>query len=307
MSDIEWSPWIRHVGEECPDGIADIKTCVRLANGGEDKTGLSFGTKWMWNQDAGDGKITHYRIPMSDYKRITGMPEWSEAPEWATHRAQNGDGQWCFMKGTVEPAPESSPVWFTCDEAGHEAGKGTVLGDWRDTLQERPKEEMRVIVIAEEDSVPVYSDGEIIGCSVGVRVGATMGSHPNSEPDADRYSVGADASPQDARDELLKRAQERSLDPYDAPGFLEAALGHMEDRKSTYDAPEGERSMGKTVTAFNAITGRDLSEEEGWLMMVLLKAVRTQQGDFRADNYEDGAAYFALQGEAAARDRGHGQ
>lgn len=34
--------------------------------------------------------------------------------------------------------------------------------------------------------------------------------------------------------------------------------------------------------------------------MALLKAVRSQQGRFKADNYEDGAAYFALAGEAAA-------
>lgn len=73
----------------------------------------------------------------------------------------------------------------------------------------------------------------------------------------------------------------------------------MKDRAATYDKPEGERSMGATVVAFNAITGAELTEEQGWLFMGLLKMVRTQQGAYRADNYEDGAAYFALQGEAA--------
>ena len=33
--------------------------------------------------------------------------------------------------------------------------------------------------------------------------------------------------------------------------------------------------------------------------MVLLKAVRSQQGAFKMDSFEDGAAYFALAGEAA--------
>lgn len=37
---------------------------------------------------------------------------------------------------------------------------------------------------------------------------------------------------------------------------------------------------------------------------VLLKATRSQQGSYRADSYEDGAAYFALAGEAAAKARG---
>lgn len=85
--------------------------------------------------------------------------------------------------------------------------------------------------------------------------------------------------------------------------MLLKALGHMEDRAATYDKPEGERSMGKTVAAFNAITGQALTEEQGWLFMGLLKMVRSQQGAFRADNYEDLAAYAALQGECAAATR----
>ena len=40
--------------------------------------------------------------------------------------------------------------------------------------------------------------------------------------------------------------------------------------------------------------------------MALLKAVRSQQGAYRADSYEDGAAYFALMGEAAVQERNGG-
>lgn len=88
-----------------------------------------------------------------------------------------------------------------------------------------------------------------------------------------------------------------------AHDILQAAAGHMKDRAATYDKPEGERSMGATVEAFKAVTGHHLTEEQGWLFMALLKAVRSQQGAYRSDSYEDGAAYFALAGEAAARDR----
>lgn len=91
-----------------------------------------------------------------------------------------------------------------------------------------------------------------------------------------------------------------------AAGILTAALGHMRDRAATYDKPEGERSMGATVDAFAAVTGICMTEEQGWLFMALLKAVRSQQGAYRADSYEDGAAYFALAGEAAVRDRNGG-
>lgn len=64
--------------------------------------------------------------------------------------------------------------------------------------------------------------------------------------------------------------------------------------------------MGATVDAFLSVTGVSMTEEQGWLFMALLKAVRSQQGAYRADSYEDGAAYFALAGEAAVRDRNGG-
>ncbi len=88
-----------------------------------------------------------------------------------------------------------------------------------------------------------------------------------------------------------------------APQILKTAIGHMEERAATYDQPQGERSMGKTVTMFNALTEHGLTEEQGWLFMACLKMVRAQQGGYRADSYEDGAAYFALAGESAAQER----
>jgi hypothetical protein len=88
-----------------------------------------------------------------------------------------------------------------------------------------------------------------------------------------------------------------------APQILTTAAQHMQERAATYDQPQGERSMGKTVAMFNALTGNTLTDEQGWLFMACLKMVRTQQGGYRADSYEDGAAYFALAGESAAQER----
>lgn len=101
------------------------------------------------------------------------------------------------------------------------------------------------------------------------------------------------------------KAEERSFAVIPAPDFLKKGLNHMEDRAATYDKKGcGERSMAKTVVAFNAITGHNLTEEEGWLFMENLKQVRSLQGNFKADNYEDLAAYAALRGECASRERG---
>ena len=84
-----------------------------------------------------------------------------------------------------------------------------------------------------------------------------------------------------------------------ATEILSKAAQHMAERAATYDKPEGERSMGRAVEAFNAITGRDLSESEGWLLLQVLKSVRlfTRPG-YHADSAEDGVAYAALVAEA---------
>lgn len=73
----------------------------------------------------------------------------------------------------------------------------------------------------------------------------------------------------------------------------------MEQRGKQYDNPAGERSMAKTVAAFNAVTGRDLTEAEGWLMMAVLKMVRDRQRALaHKDSCEDLIAYASLYGEA---------
>lgn len=88
-----------------------------------------------------------------------------------------------------------------------------------------------------------------------------------------------------------------------APDVLQRGVDHMRERATTYDNPDGERSMAATVDAFESVTGVTMTEEQGWLFMALLKAVRCQQGNFKLDNYEDGAAYFGLAAEAAAATR----
>ena len=94
-------------------------------------------------------------------------------------------------------------------------------------------------------------------------------------------------------------AQHREAQEAPAIRLLQVAADHMRARAATYDKPDGERSMGKTVAAFNAVTGRDLSEAEGWLLLQLLKDVRLfQRPGYHADSAEDCIAYAALKAEA---------
>ncbi len=84
-----------------------------------------------------------------------------------------------------------------------------------------------------------------------------------------------------------------------AEEFLHQAAELMAERGKEYDKPTGERSMGQSVNAFNAITGRDLSEAEGWLLMSLVKRVRQYSTpSYHKDSAEDAVAYAALEAEA---------
>ena len=84
-----------------------------------------------------------------------------------------------------------------------------------------------------------------------------------------------------------------------AQTFLESAGKLLQDRGHQYDRPEGERSMGAAVQAFNIITKHNLSEAEGWLLLQILKDVRQWQNpDYHRDSAEDCVAYAALKAEA---------
>ena len=89
-----------------------------------------------------------------------------------------------------------------------------------------------------------------------------------------------------------------------ADEYLGKAQTLMIERGKQYDKPEGERSMGKAVMAFNAITGRNIRESEGWLLLQILKDVRQWQNPaFHADSAEDCVAYAALKAEALEQEQ----
>lgn len=90
---------------------------------------------------------------------------------------------------------------------------------------------------------------------------------------------------------------------HDAPFLLNKAGETISSRASERDDQgKAERSMEACVNAFNSLYGTSLTETQGWMFMVLLKAARARQGNHNIDDYLDGAAYFALAGECADRD-----
>ena len=86
-----------------------------------------------------------------------------------------------------------------------------------------------------------------------------------------------------------------------AVAMLHEAANTLHDRAVSRDTPEGERSIGAAVAAFNAIYGTDITPQQGWMFMVFLKAARSANGQTNMDDFVDGAAYFALAGEEASK------
>ncbi len=84
-----------------------------------------------------------------------------------------------------------------------------------------------------------------------------------------------------------------------AQSILRKAADLIEERAKQRDQPNGEKSMAKTVQAFNAIYGTSLTEVQGWHFMELLKMTRSAYGVYVADDFEDKVAYAALAAEAA--------
>ena len=84
-----------------------------------------------------------------------------------------------------------------------------------------------------------------------------------------------------------------------ASEFLRKAADLLDQRALDYDQQQGERSIPKVVTAFNAITGQNMTNVQGWLFMHLVKKVRlhTNPQKFHQDSAEDSIAYDSLEAE----------
>jgi hypothetical protein len=88
----------------------------------------------------------------------------------------------------------------------------------------------------------------------------------------------------------------------DSISILVDAADTITERGKQRELPNGERSMGRCVQAFNAIYGTVLSEQQGWQFMALLKIAQSASDKaLRIDDYIDQSACAALAGECAAR------
>lgn len=95
-------------------------------------------------------------------------------------------------------------------------------------------------------------------------------------------------------------ARKPQIAQYTAKRILEIGSGILDARAAQREM-DGERSMERVVTTFNALTGHALSTYDGWQFMVLLKLVRATIGTPQPDDFVDAANYVALAGEEALK------
>jgi hypothetical protein len=91
-----------------------------------------------------------------------------------------------------------------------------------------------------------------------------------------------------------------------AQAYLLKAIDTLGERGQQYDkSQQQERSMATIVTAFNQITGQDLTEAQGWAFMQVLKLVRLHSNPkkFHEDSALDSIAYAALAAECGAKNQ----
>lgn len=92
--------------------------------------------------------------------------------------------------------------------------------------------------------------------------------------------------------------------PSTASDLLKQAEQLLTERGKQYDTSGQERSSAKIIAAFNTITGRDLTPGEGWLFLILLKAVHFYSNTEtpHRDSLEDLISYAALHAEEYLND-----
>jgi hypothetical protein len=83
----------------------------------------------------------------------------------------------------------------------------------------------------------------------------------------------------------------------DAVAILDEVKATLMARAADNDVGDKERLMERIVHIFTVITGKDMSEEEGWLFMVSLKLARLEVNKSNRDNWIDAIGYMALLGE----------
>ena len=162
---------------------------------------------------------------------------------------------------------------------------------------------LRDYVWSRPEGDPPQEVGGVLITLAGLCMAAKVDMHAAGDAELDRVwtKIAQIRAKQAAKRDLHSPLPGTAPAESAAPTILRSAADAIAQRAQLRDCPKGERSMGRCVAAFNAITGHQLTEVEGWHFMELLKLARATAGGHHLDDHTDRAAYAALAGEAAER------
>ena len=170
MEDIEWSPWIEHDGtDRCPEVAKELPCSIWQGLGSVlGGRGASIGRGGSWRP------VNRYRIPMADYLRIYGA-----APDAPTEE-----------KKVYARAPEGCETYLTPGKVYEVGDDSDITDDENDILTVMFGHPSRHLNGGNWGRL-VLTEAEAAEINANLR--DALDSHPDSEPDADQYTVGADA------------------------------------------------------------------------------------------------------------------
>jgi hypothetical protein len=215
-------------------------------------------------------------------------PDWKDAPDWAQWLAQDGGGRWYWYDGKPKAIGEEFGMPESGGKALYQFKYGEVIGDWRDTLEQRPYHigEANEKAVTESDW-PDEKRIDVIGPN------GNDGLHYAEKDTAFKFCYGVfnlvDDSPKTAAD------------------YLAACAKVQLERGKQYDASgTGERSFDAAAEAFNCVTGKSLRGSDVCLMLVMVKLVRQYSDHARlhSDSVLDMVSYASLLAEELTKELG---
>lgn len=234
-----------------------------------------------WNIPAYDAESEKQSL---DYRMKTQQVDWSEAPEWATCVVLNKTtNTFAWSDGSMyAPILRNPPqIMENADDfeifEKRPCGPATPV---KTKLLMTPKARGNTY---EEFIATGWNDDQLVEHGYAVRTNDEMTKYKQQSL-ADLHLA-----------HLFTPVQQ----PSTASDLLKQAEQLLTERGKQYDTSGQERSSAKIVAAFNTITGRDLTPGEGWLFLMLLKAVRFYSNTEtpHRDSLEDLISYAALHAE----------
>lgn len=98
---------------------------------------------------------------------LQNKPSWKDAPVWVEWIAQDDDGEWKWLGSNPSKYIDgwTANKLSCCKKMGSYGSvieKGTILGDWRDTLEKRPEQDGFEPFVSVEDERQVLSELEML-------------------------------------------------------------------------------------------------------------------------------------------------